>query len=262
VWTVECGHAAGLRLRYPQNPDYVHGSSERPVQEALAGRLCRGDVFYDIGANVGFFSLLAARLVGPGGYVCAFEPHPRNAATVAANAALNAMPHLRVFEVAVGAFARRDELLMTEWDGGATLSGLPLGPSAPVARAAVEVVPLDEFVPAHGLPLPTFVKIDVEGAEVEVIDGMVRTIEQSRPVLLYEVDDGDEGVFRRRWDELDRRVRGLGYDVTRLENAYPGLKWYVGHSIAMPDGCGAAQPISKVAPAPRVVGSPNERGGG
>jgi FkbM family methyltransferase len=236
AWTVEAGPAAGLKMCFPQNPDYISGTSEPPVQRELARRLERGGVFYDVGANVGFFSLLAARLVGDRGHVCAFEPHPRNAAAIADNARLNGMSQVRVFDVAIGASARRDELLMTEWDGGAALSNLPLGPSAAVARTEVEVVPLDEFVPARGLPEPTFVKIDVEGAELEVIEGMTRTITRCKPVLLYEVDDGDDQTFRRRWAELDDRVRALGYEVLHLESAYPMLNWCVGHSVALPAG--------------------------
>lgn len=236
VWTVEQGSGAGLKLRFPQNQDYVLGSSELPVQTEMAKHLSPGDVFYDVGANTGFFSLIAARIVGPQGHVCAFEPLAPNAAAIADNARLNAMTQLRVFEVAVGSEARQDELLVTEWDGGGALSRYPVGPSGSVSRTPVRVVPLDEFIPERGLPLPTFVKIDVEGAELEVIEGMTGTIARCRPVLLYEVDDGDRSRFARRWAELDERVRSLGYEIVRLENAYPDLKWNVGHSVALPAG--------------------------
>jgi len=234
LWTVEQGPGAGLKLRFPQNSDYISGTSELPVQREIARRLQRGGVFYDVGANVGFFSLIAGRLVGDQGHVCAFEPQPRNAAAVAENARLNDMAHVKVFDVAVGSDTCRDELVMTEWDGGATLSKFPSGPAAPIDRIEVQVVSLDEFIPSRRLPPPTFVKIDVEGAELEVIEGMRRTIARCRPVLLYEIDDGDRAELGRRWAELDARVSSLGYEIVHLENAYPGLNWNVGHSIGLP----------------------------
>ena len=234
VWTVEKGAGTGLKLRYPQNITYVMGDNEVPVQQEIARQLRPGDVFYDIGANMGFFSLIAGRLIGPKGHVCAFEPHPRNAPTVAENARLNGLAHMQVFDVAIGDGTRRDVLQMTDWDGGGALSGYAVGPNELVTPTEVQVMSLDDLIAEKALPLPTFVKIDVEGAEMEVIDGMVGTIARCKPVLLYEVDDGDPDEFRRRWAELDARVSALGYRVRHLENAYPGLEWNVGHSVAEP----------------------------
>jgi FkbM family methyltransferase len=234
VWTVEKGLGAGLKLRFPQNLSYATGDSEVPVQQEIARRLKPGDVFYDIGANMGFFSLIAGRLAGPTGQVCAFEPHPRNASMVADNARLNGMAQMQVFPVAIGNSARRDVLQMTDWDGGGALAGYAVGPDESITRTEVQVLPLDVLIAEKALPLPTFVKIDVEGAEMEVIDGMADTIARCRPVLLYEIDDGDPNEFRRRWAELDARVSALGYRVRHLENAYPDTNWNVGHSVAEP----------------------------
>jgi FkbM family methyltransferase len=235
TWTVEQGPGAGLKIHFPQNRDYIAGSSEPPVQREIAQRLAPGDVFYDVGANMGFFALIAGRLVGPQGHVCAFEPHPGNARAVRENARLNSMSHLRVFEIAAGSEARQEELRMTDWDGGAALSRYPVGPSSSVTRTEVQVVALDDFIADQGLPAPTFVKIDVEGAELEVIEGMRRTIERCKPVLLYEMDDANETEFKRRWGELDAAITALGYEIHRLETAYPHIDWHVGHSLALPD---------------------------
>ena len=79
------------------------------------------------------------------------------------------------------------EFLMTEWDGGGSLSPAAVRPEESVSRRMVCVVPLDTYVVEQRLPAPTFVKIDVEGFELEVIDGMVSTIERCMPTLLYEV---------------------------------------------------------------------------
>jgi hypothetical protein len=73
------GTAAGLLMMgATSNPGYRLGTTEPLVQASLERHLVEGDVLYDVGANVGFFSLLGARLVGPRGTVVAFEPLPRN----------------------------------------------------------------------------------------------------------------------------------------------------------------------------------------
>jgi hypothetical protein len=93
---------------------------------------------------------------------------------------------------------------------------------------------LDDLIPAERLPKPNFVKIDVEGVEMEVIQGMSKTIAESRPVLLYEVDDGRKDSFHRRWKELDEYVAGFGYGINHLKSSYANSGWNVGHTLAVP----------------------------
>lgn len=241
TWTVEGGEGVGLKLSFPQNPDYILGSSELPVQRAFARYLRRGGVFYDVGANVGFFSLLAARFVGREGSVYCFEPVTENAATIRRNAELNSMKNISIFDVAVGCASGVSELHLSKWDGGASLSGSEAPTPKPVEVRSVPVVALDEIVSAKELRAPTLVKIDVEGAELGVIRGMLETISKFKPVVIYEVDDGNRASFERRWEVLDQLVKGLGYDVAHLEDSYPNLRWYVGHSVALPIGLPTTQ---------------------
>jgi FkbM family methyltransferase len=233
-WTVEQGEAAGLRLRFPQNTDYIWGTSELPVQRTIARQLKKGQTFYDIGGNVGFFSLLAARLVGETGHVYTFEPLAEHVATIQANARLNRMPQVTAVEAAVGRAPGEAELVLTEWDGGAALSTAEAAPQGATTTRRVRVIALDEFVASQGLRPPSMVKIDVEGAEKDVLEGMRSVIARHKPVLLYEVDDADAQAFQARWQELDRMVAALGYEVTRLQDSYPGITWNVGHSLAIP----------------------------
>jgi FkbM family methyltransferase len=238
VWRIEAGEGAGLRLRLPQNRDYVVGSSELPVQRALKQYLRPGDVLYDVGANVGFFTLQAARHVGPAGLVCAFEPVPGNVDAIRRNAQLNDLANIRLFQLAVGRKQCMAEFLLTQWDGGGSLCAAAVRQEQVVARATVPVASLDELIPSASLPGPTLVKIDVEGAEMDVLEGMSETIQRFNPILLYEVDDGDPGTLRRRWAALDDLVRGYGYAVHHLESSYPNRGWHVGHSLALPPSFG------------------------
>ena len=234
VWTIEEGEGAGLKLRFPQNRDYISGSSEIPVQKELARLLRPGDVFYDVGANVGFFSLIAARLVGSAGCVYSFEPVAENAASIRENARLNKLQNITLFDVAVGRTSGNAELLLTAWDGGSSLATSTVRPLEPLSKRNVRVVAMDDLVREQNLPLPDFVKIDVEGVELDVLLGMSGTIAKAKPILLYELDDGNKDSFQRRWRELDDYVSGFGYETIHLDESYPTLMWNVGHSLALP----------------------------
>src|SRR5215218_2287703 len=94
---------ADLPLDHAHAGLIVRGTLEPPVQEALRRLLAPGDVFYDVGANVGFFTLVGARLVGEGGRVVAFEPVPWCAHAVGRNIELNAFAHAQIRAEAVGA---------------------------------------------------------------------------------------------------------------------------------------------------------------
>ena len=235
-WRIEGGEAAGLKLGFPQNLEFVRGSSEIPVQRCIVAYLAPGGVFYDVGANIGFFSLLAAKRVQRHGAVYAFEPLTENAAAIQRNARMNGLTNLSVSEVAVDENSGTGALFLTDWDGGCSLSTAVVAPSVSVGQRAVRVIALDDLIESAALRPPTLVKIDVEGAELGVLRGMIRTIAAFKPALVYEVDDGDRAAFDRRWNALDQFVSGLGYKVTHLDDSYPHLNWNVGHSLAVPMG--------------------------
>ena len=99
--TIKYGVGAGLRIDATGlAPGFVLGTSDPLEQAALAEHLKPGGVFYDIGANAGFFCLLAARVVGDRGRVYAFEPHPGFATLARKNAGLNEFGWVEVVEAA------------------------------------------------------------------------------------------------------------------------------------------------------------------
>ena len=98
---------ADLPLDHAHAGLIVRGTLEPPVQEALRRLIAPGAVFYDVGANVGFFTILGARLVGPAGRVVAFEPVPACARAVGRNIELNGFAHAEIREAAVGAAGGR-----------------------------------------------------------------------------------------------------------------------------------------------------------
>ena len=123
------GEGTGLRI-IPLEGDreIALGSYETPVQKALLDNVAAGGVVYDIGANVGFFSLLAARRVGPQGRVYALEPVARNAAAIERSARLNGFGAIEVFAKAAGAASGIAELNLARHIGGAVLASVGAPP--------------------------------------------------------------------------------------------------------------------------------------
>jgi FkbM family methyltransferase len=143
-------------------------------------------VFYDLGANIGFFSLLAAKLVGPSGGVVAFEPDPEIAARLRENASRNNFSWITVEQKAVWSaasvvtFSRMDPLVSPDRGQG------HVSAEAGVANSIrVEAISLDTYSSGH--PPPQFIKCDVEGAEVEVFRGAGRLLRENRPGILCEL---------------------------------------------------------------------------
>jgi predicted methyltransferase len=98
VRTIRRGIGSDLKINTKNSSgDYQSGTNEYPVQQVLARYLKTDDVFYDIGANIGFFSLIAARLVGPSGHVYAFEPVPDSILILKENILLNYFKNITVF---------------------------------------------------------------------------------------------------------------------------------------------------------------------
>ena len=122
VLRVPQGHAGGLRLDMSYLPiSHAHlasiafGNLESAVQEAMVRHLGRGGVLYDIGANLGFFSLAGSASRRPReGHVYAFEAAPENAAAIARNAELNGLPNVDVIAKAVSAHSGRGRLQVVD----------------------------------------------------------------------------------------------------------------------------------------------------
>jgi FkbM family methyltransferase len=151
-----------------------------PQETQLASRLLHaGDVFVDVGANWGYYTLAAAHWVGAAGRVFAFEPEPRLFALLTANLAVNRLDSVRAYQAAVAAGCGRLAFTAFHTDGG------NWGQSRSAGRAGqvdfeCETVALDDTLDAAGIGPVQLTKIDVEGGEVEVLAGMRRGLAQGR----------------------------------------------------------------------------------
>ena len=228
------GFAAGLRLVARRaDPTFAQGTYEPPIQDAIVSNLNAGDVFFDIGANIGFFSLIAARRVGEDGRVYAFEPVARNAAAIKRSVELNRLGMIEVFPEAVGSHSYRGELLLAHHIGGAALSSAGAPPDFS-NRVPIDVVALDDIIGRRGLRPPSLVKIDVEGAEIDVLRGMPETLRVCRPTIIYEVDDETREGIDRKGRVIAEFLTAAGYMLEPLPPAYPEQGWQIVHVLSRP----------------------------
>ena len=146
------------------------GLYEPPVTRVVQHHLRTGGTAVDLGANWGYFSLLAAASVGTGGRVIALEPDPRQFEALRQNLAMNGFPQVTAMQAAAAAQEGRVSLL--GYDEHETNRGVSriADPSAPGRRFDVRSTSVDMLTGAW--PRVDLVKIDVEGAEDAVLDGM------------------------------------------------------------------------------------------
>ena len=238
VVTVHDGPAAGLRigLRHA-SADYGRETNELPVQMAFQDHVRAGHTVYDVGSNVGFFALLAARLVGEQGAVHAFEAVPACSSALQQNVRRNGFTNVAVHALAVSDRIGDVELMQGHHPGGATISA-PDRPRDYRASLIVPSVTIDGMV-AGGIEPPDFVKIDVEGAEVEVLRGMAATIERHGPVVLCELDDPTDAGIDAKVGRVSALLEGYGYEVRTLDRSYESSRSRVVHLLATRGGAAA-----------------------
>lgn len=185
-----------------------------PDLEALMTAARPGDVIYDIGANMGLFSIMLGHLVGAGGLVVSFEPQTQVFEHLQANIGLNNLPNVRAFQKALGA---ESETAFVSIAKESVLSRLRTSQdSAAGPREQVDVVGGDAFVRAEDLPVPRLVKIDVEGAEYGVIRGLAKTLAQpSCRMVCCEIHPPllPPGVTQ---DTVLTLLRDLGFDEMKV----------------------------------------------
>jgi FkbM family methyltransferase len=162
-------------------------------------RIGKGSVVFDIGANVGFYTLLASVLVGDRGKVVAFEPVPRNLRYLWSHLQINRITNVLVIEAAVS--DNNGECLFDTGPNHST------GRISKKGGLTAKVATIDKLVAGGEVPPPTHMKIDVEGAELNVLRGGMSTLIAYRPDLFLATHS--KGVHRQCCDLL----KSLGYNL-------------------------------------------------
>ena len=172
-----------------------------------------GMTVVDAGANMGGFSVLAAHRVGTSGRVFAFEPEPRNFASLSRR--MRRFPMVTPVQRAVSDTVGEAVLHLDSFHAGHSLVGVIAGPA--VSETTVPVTSLDAFVREQGLAGLDVVKLDVEGAELQAIAGMREQLAGPRPpVILCEIHGPN------RPEDIIAAVTPYGYRCEVLDAALTG----------------------------------------
>jgi len=155
------------------------GTYEREKQEEFFALVKRGNTVFDIGANTGLYTLLAAKALGDKGQVYSFEPSQRNLEFLRRHITLNKIGNATVFPCAIA--AKSGEAFFDQGENHAT------GHLSKKGQIAVNVVTVDELVETGQVIAPSILKIDVEGAETSVLKGAITVLNQARPIVFLAI---------------------------------------------------------------------------
>lgn len=193
---------------------YVYGTTEFYGTSLFRALLQSGDTVVDVGANLGEYSLLSAKRVGPTGRVLAFEPHPVNYQRLSRSVITNRSNNVMLFPLALSdatGFAYLDKLETANSGLARVVTEVK---DEPVVEVQCET--LDAIVERERISQVDVLKVDVEGSEPAVLSGAKRLLTRDKPLVFFEVNDlhaSDRGFTAPSIEIL----LNLGYDLYGVE---------------------------------------------
>jgi FkbM family methyltransferase len=210
VKSYRCRSALGTFLCPGGGPYFLAcDPSYDPGVAAAIDRLTEG-TFLDIGANLGFFTVRAARRLGARGHVVAIEPHPARYELLRTNVTLNGLNNVTSLNYAAGSEDGRATIFEPDHSFGPHNMDVSCAPISDTA-IEVEMLTVDKMLESIEAPPLALVKIDVEGFEPQVIDGMSRTLGDSGAPVIFEALN-DEALAQSK-----SSLRKLGYSVNQID---------------------------------------------
>jgi len=196
----------------------VNGVYEPETAGYLVSHLQLGDVVVDIGANIGTFSLMAARLVGSSGRVLAIEASPKVFPYLAKNIEMSQLGNIQAFHCAA---ANRNAESVSFWEAPDDKFGMgALAPQFNTEPCRIAAYKLDDLLRSAGIKQVAVIKLDVEGAEANVLQGALDLLQNSvAPAVVFEFCDWAEARFPgHRPGDAQRLLMDLGYEIWRLND--------------------------------------------
>ena len=205
---------------------------EPDVSTTLVQIVKDGDVVVDVGANVGFFTMLAATLTGPTGRVVSFEPGDNNLGRLKNNIALNQFQHVTLIEQPAVDTPRELQFFINSDDSGGNAlwnpGEFPINVKSAAAPKPITMqgTTVDAEIARLGLPAPKVIKIDTEGAELTVLKGCVQQLTNRRtPYVIAEYHPFGLGKMGASPHELRAFMASFGYSAffTYYDGSMPRL---------------------------------------
>jgi FkbM family methyltransferase len=187
----------------------VAGARDPHLWRFIAGRLRPGSTVVDAGANIGTYTIPAARRVAPAGRVVAFEAHPGIMRFLARNIAANALTNVIARNMALGAAPGVIDMVFSAHNPGETHVAGP--DESTDGRVRVEMTTLDEALAGIGIDAVDYLKIDVEGFELQVLEGARRTIAANPDIVVQtEIETAHADRYGQGRGEMAALLQGLG----------------------------------------------------
>jgi len=194
---------------------YYTGTYELGTLTVMKYCLNINDVFVDIGANIGMMSLYASKLVGDGGLVYAFEPLSTTYSILQKNININKCSNVNIFNLALGNTVKKGRIYENLNNrGAATLKGIPGSNTGEL----VEINTLDNMIEKYNISKIRMIKIDVEGYELEVLQGATIIIStENAPIICVEYNRDHSVESKRNTKILDFILSLNNYSFFKLE---------------------------------------------
>lgn len=221
ITPIRFGPARGLLWKRSHRyvNDYWLGTFEPAFQEALAGHIKPGMRVFDIGANAGFYSLLARKLTGPQGRCLSVDPDPGNCESIKSLREINHFDGWEVIQAAISdRIGQANFNARGHGDSGGHLGNLHHfhgDNRVAFQRYEVSTLTLDELTCRFGAP--HLIKMDIEGAEYEVLcsDSCGQTLKEARPVLILELHGNERALA------IEQALKSFHYRLVTFAGAEP-----------------------------------------
>ena len=209
-----------VRLKYVDSTDVIVRNDARQVKFFLE-RVKPGDFVLDVGGNVGQYAVLFSSLVAPSGQVITFEPDPQHRTTLRRNLQLNSVARQAVVEGIALSDTGGTHTFFSRNDAMSSLVRSGLGSNAgavDVKEHAVETARLDDYLKSRGLSSPDWVKIDTEGAEINILRGATGVLD-SAATIVCELHPYAWDEFGTSYEELLSLVGDSGKEIRYLDES-------------------------------------------
>ena len=190
---------------------------EPAVRAAIVSRCKHGMTVVDVGANIGYYTLQMASLVGPRGRVLAVEPNPTMVRDLESNLAFNRITNVTVAQVALCDEDGTADFCFPETGREAHGSLRPNASFRTASRSPVRTEKLGTCLERLAFSTVDLIKIDAEGAELSVLKGAERVLATNKPVLIFEASEVLSQAFGHTVFDTLSYLNGFGYTLTELE---------------------------------------------
>ena len=196
---------------------FFFGEYEKGTNHVLAEYVKKGHVVLELGANLGSETLIVSRLVGSEGHVYGFEPNPYTFKRLQRNIEINGISNVDIYELAIG--ENNTEIYFNIYPENSSNPGMSSKyvENPCTKKINVKQVTIDSFMQQHNITKLDFLKLDIQGAEIDALNGARNTIAKYRPIIFAEAYS-EEQVAHNHTQQMYDMLMAYGYKIFLIED--------------------------------------------